>query len=270
MRAGLVMIVMLVVGGALVLAFGGPELRRRWRTWLIAAILVCVAVSFGTPGSAVLAVGLGIAGSVEYARLVGLRPIDCAALVLASVTLPLFAWLRPEGLTLSAAALLLVLAVLPPLFSQDGKDGAARAARTAFGLLWLPVALTGFVLLGTTVITICVAVAFADIGGWCGGKALGRKGLLARPLSPLSPAKTWAGVLGSAVFAAVALVATGGFTVLLWLAVVSGCVVGDLLESMVKRGAGVKDTGRWVPGFGGLLDRIDSLLFTLILVGVRG
>ncbi|ARZ67695.1 phosphatidate cytidylyltransferase [Streptomyces albireticuli] len=124
-------------------------------------------------------------------------------------------------------------------------------------------------LLDDTVVAIGVAVAFGDIGAWCGGMLLARMGGgLARPLSRLSPGKTWAGVLGAGMGVAAGLDVAGAFTVTLWAAVLAGCVFGDLLESMIKREAGVKDAGTWLPGFGGLLDRIDSLLVALLLAMV--
>ncbi|WP_258017489.1 phosphatidate cytidylyltransferase [Streptomyces noursei] len=258
----------LAVTGLLLLAVRNAELRRRWRTWCVAAVLLCGTLAFGPPGAAVLAAGLGIVGSLEYVRLVGLRRWDGAVLCTVSLVLPFLAWLLPDRLTFSAAGVLFCLAVLPAVLAQDAAHGAGRAARTVFGLIWLPVALSRLVPLADVAVAVCVAVAFADVGGWCGGRALGRRGPLARRLSALSPAKTWGGLVGSAGLAALALWALGEWTPLRWLAVTCGCAVGDLLESMIKRGAGVKDAGRWLPGFGGLLDRIDSLLVTLLLLGV--
>jgi phosphatidate cytidylyltransferase len=196
-------------------------------------------------------------------------PGDLLVLAAASVLLPALAWLAPGVLDLRGAALLLVVAALPALLGGDAERGFTRTARNVFGLVWIPVALTGLVLLGTdTAMAVGLAVALGDVGAWCGGTAFGRRGPLARPLSPLSPNKTWAGVAGCAVATALALAVVGAFSPVLWGAVLLGCLLGDLLESMVKRESGVKDAGSWLPGFGGLLDRIDSLLLALLLAMV--
>ncbi|WP_406253085.1 phosphatidate cytidylyltransferase [Streptomyces atratus] len=244
------------------------ELRKRWRTWALVAPVFLGAYFLGGGGTFALAAGLGVVAAGEFARMAGLRRGDLAVLVTAAVALPALAWLAPQLLDVRAAALLLVATALPPVLGGDDRAGFTRAARTAFGLLWIPVALTGLVTLGDTGVAVGLAVALGDVGAWCGGTALGRRGPLARPLSPLSPNKTWAGVLGAAVATALPLLVLGGFAFPLWAAVIGGCVLGDLLESMVKRESGVKDAGSWLPGFGGLLDRIDSLLVALLLAMV--
>ncbi len=244
------------------------ELRRRWRTWAVSAPLFLGAFWLGDGAVAVFAAGLGVVAVAEYVRMSGLTRTDQAVLTLAAAALPLLAWLAPNALGARLALCTLLLAIVPAVLCGDATGGFTRASRTLFGLVWIPLALTGLVLLDDTALAVGVAVAFGDVGAWCGGTALGRGGPLARPLSPLSPNKTWAGVAGCAAATAAALAAVGAFTPLLWAAVLVGCVLGDLLESMVKRESGVKDAGSWLPGFGGLLDRIDSLLVTLLIVRV--
>lgn len=244
------------------------ELRKRWRTWALAAPLFLGAFFLGRAGAFALAAGLGVVAVGEYARMAGLPRGERAVLWAGAVTVPGVAWAAPGAMDLRTAGWLLIGAALASLLSGDAANGYTRTCRTLFGLLWIPVSLSGLVLLGETAVAVGVAVAFGDVGAWCGGTALGRRGPLSRPLSPLSPNKTWAGVVGAAAATAAALAAVGAFSLVLWGAVLVGCVLGDLLESMVKREAGVKDAGSWLPGFGGLLDRIDSLLVALLLTMV--
>jgi phosphatidate cytidylyltransferase len=254
----------LTLGGIGALASRNEEVIRKWRTWIVSAPLVAGCLWLGAPGAALLAVGLGVTGAVEYGRLAKLRPADSALVAAVAAILPLVAWRMPAELGRALAGALLAAALIPVL-GGDAAAGARRAAAGVFGTGWLA-ALSGLVLLRAAALPLIFAVSVADVGAWCTGRLFGGPAL-----SPLSPAKRWTGVAGGALTAVAALAAaaalSGGevFTPAHVIAVTVGAPLGDLLESMVKRGAGVKDAGRWLPGFGGLLDRIDSLLVALAL-----
>lgn len=117
------------------------------------------------------------------------------------------------------------------------------------------------------VLVTLVAVVLSDTGGYAAGVAFGK-----HPMAPtISPKKSWEGFAGSVTAAAV------GSALLLWLlldvapwwgavfgvAISGAAVLGDLAESMIKRDLGVKDMSNLLPGHGGLMDRLDSILFAV-------
>lgn len=248
----------LTAGGAGVWASRRRELIRRWTTWAVTAPLVGGSLYFGAPGAAVLAAALAVVATLEYGRLTRLAVADRITIGTAAAGLPLAAWVAPGHATRLLFGALL-LAALVPVLSGDTEDGARRAGYAVFGVAWLG-ALSGLVMLGSHAFALCLAVSVADVGAFFGGKFL--KG---PALSPLSPAKRWGGVAGGAIAGLSVLALLGALTPALAVAVVVGAPLGDLMESMLKRSAGVKDAGTWLPGFGGLLDRIDSLLVALAI-----
>ncbi|MCL1841735.1 MAG: phosphatidate cytidylyltransferase [Propionibacteriaceae bacterium] len=115
------------------------------------------------------------------------------------------------------------------------------------------------------VVSYAVCIVANDSGAYLLGSAIGR-----HKMTPgISPAKTWEGFAGGVILAAIIGCLVGAFLMHtgMWQGVVFGVVLavcatlGDLAESAIKRDAGVKDSGRFLPGHGGVLDRMDSMLF---------
>jgi len=188
-------------------------------------------------------------------------PVEAQLPVLSALTLVLFAW---NGFRAP------LIQVLPD------------TAQGLFGLIWIAYPLTLIPLLWkkedgpALVVFLMVCVWAGDIAALYIGRAIGKHKLSPR----LSPGKTWEGtiasIIGSILAAALVvwigdlLTARGNLilhiTEPLWQTLLLAGILniaaqlGDLLESAVKRGAGVKDSGTMLPGHGGILDRIDALL----------
>ena len=125
---------------------------------------------------------------------------------------------------------------------------------------------------GTRWLLLAILGTFAvDTGAYFTGRTIGRHLLAPK----ISPKKTWEGVIGGTVTAVGAVIALGAvldLPIAVWQAALIGLtltmfgVIGDLFESWLKRRASVKDSGRLIPGHGGILDRVDSLAPNIAIV----
>jgi phosphatidate cytidylyltransferase len=255
---------------------GSRELFLKWRTWAFTAPVFGAAVMGPDVLAVVFVALLSFQALREYASLTNLPFPYKRALFVAGI---LSAPIAVSSLTVWRAMppLLLIGATLVPLFMQDSREGVKHLAYSGLGFAYIPWLLGYFLLIREHVdggqpllLALGTGVAMSDVFAFGTGKIFGRHRLAPH----LSPNKTWEGVAGNLI-GAYAGFALMSFAVpaslnpfvrwLLPVVIATGCVWGDLVESLIKRQFGVKDAGSCLPGFGGVLDRIDSLLFVLPL-----
>lgn len=259
------------------------------------AIALCVIFSGNEIAFLLLIGSLGMAGLWEYFQMLersGTRCFTafgmiCGAASFVGSFLALRTNSQTEAYDFENIVLLVFLfgVIARQMFRPTGKHAPLESmAYTLFGLLyvaWLFNFLTKIVYViprtpqGATlgqfyVLYLVVVTKFSDMGAYLVGSRIGRHQMMPH----ISPSKTWEGFCGSLLFAMAAsclliFVMPNHLTwlnyfhgTILGLLIGVAAVVGDLGESIVKRSAGVKDSGAALPGIGGVLDLIDSLLFT--------
>jgi phosphatidate cytidylyltransferase len=258
---------------------GGP---RRPRSDLLARILVAVpaaviAIVFIDVGGIAFALFMIAVSWVclheLYRILARWRPVALVGLA-ASAGMILAARYGTQRDVLEVAVAALPVAFLAVIGSGQGGMASVSIAGTLLGVWWIGIAFSHAELLrevphgNAILIDILVGTFLGDTAAYVGGRLFGR-----RPLAPeISPNKTFEGLFCGMLIAIVAVFIAGlyqtwltqGDALLLGLTVAVLGPVGDLFESLVKRDAGVKDSGNLFGAHGGALDRLDAVIFTVV------
>jgi len=189
---------------------------------------------------------------------------------------------RPNDFETTFLILFVLGLCLLQLFSPNNSEGILTVSTTLFGLMYVAWLLNFIQKINFFphvngpfyVLYFILVTKFSDSGAYAVGSLIGKHKMIPR----ISPGKTWEGFAGalavstgaSVVFYLLAHRNLAGMNVvhavILGMILSSGAVVGDLIESLFKREAGVKDSGRFFPGIGGILDLMDSLLFNAPLM----
>lgn len=248
---------------------------------LSAAVLIPIAGVAVYSGGVVLLIALALVtclATIEYVALMRRRDIPMALapiLVLALLWLVEAHWSETLGQGLALGLGVMTFWTIEVFHKNRGGSLESWAMGFA-GACYIGGLLSYFVRLraleqGLAWISLAfVGTWVCDTGAYFVGRAWGK-----RPFFPaISPKKTWEGAVGGLVsgIATVALLGRWLLSLALWQGLLLGAllvvaaVFGDLAESVIKRQVGVKDSGNLIPGHGGMLDRVDSLLFVVPVV----
>jgi phosphatidate cytidylyltransferase len=257
---------------------GGRDMQSATVVGVGLLVGLLIAYALGAAVLMLLATLIVTASALETYNLIqhrGFRPATLLG-VCATVAVMLSAYWRGEVSVPLILALVFVTSMLWYMLRVVDARPVVNVGLTVMTFVWIGVFGSYASLLlrvhngkQLLILPILVTVA-ADIAAYFAGSSIG-----SRPLAPeVSPGKTWEGVIGGGVGAILvsfvlsrlpflSKVWTGKHALLLGLIVAIVAPLGDLCESMVKRDLGLKDSGSFLPGHGGLMDRFDALLFVL-------
>jgi len=256
------------------------QLRQRLLSAAVFIPILLVIIWFGPLWLfSLLIAAVALLGGIEFCRLAthgGWQPsvVLGVAFTLFFIADAYFAEPRATEILIPTAV---ALPLLWLLLRSRGEKTLANWLWTVGGIFYIGWMLGHFIPLreleqGRDWVILALFTTFAaDSGAYLIGRAWGRHSVVPK----ISPGKTWEGTFAgliAGIAAAVALSAILGLPISYWQVSLLGFLiaavafVGDLVESMLKRKAGVKDAGRLIPGHGGILDRLDSVVFTVVLV----
>ncbi len=242
-------------------------------TGVVLAVLAVVVVVHGGLVYFFLMLALAMLGLNEFYKLTRMyHPLPLAGFISVAAMLYM-AWFRSPVGVFGTIALSVLLVALMGLFAGPRPGITVRMAVTLLGILYIGLGFSAMLLLrrldvGTAVVLTVVFGTWAgDTMAYFTGRFFG-----STPMAPkLSPKKTWEGFAGGAISTVLLVVFIGLYTPLgpadsLALGAVIAVLgpLGDLFESLVKRDVQIKDSGRGIPGHGGVLDRFDALLWTSV------